>query len=72
MNINDEAVDAAAEFLPLTFSSSPTGRAQLRAALEAAAPHMLNDISKARKGDLFRFTWAQRAWLRHNPYRITR
>ena len=45
--------------------------AAIRAILEASAPHILKDISKARKGDLFRFTWAQRAWLRHNPYRPT-
>lgn len=69
MNINDEAVDAASEFLPSPYGSSTQGRAQLRAALEAAAPHILKDVSNARKGGLRRFTWAQRAWMRHNPYR---
>lgn len=32
--------------------------------LEAAAPHMLAGLADSRDGDLFRFTWAQREWLR--------
>lgn len=33
-------------------------------ALEAAAPYILSDLADSRDGDLFRFTWAQREWLR--------
>ena len=32
--------------------------------LEAAAPHMLASVADEREGDLFRFTLAQREWLR--------
>lgn len=32
--------------------------------LEAAAPYMLAGVADSRDGDLFRFTWAQREWLR--------
>ena len=41
LNISEEAVDAAAEFLFIDYSVTPYYRAQLRAALEAAAPFML-------------------------------
>lgn len=34
------------------------------AGLEAAAPYMLAALADSRDGDLFRFTWAQREWLR--------
>lgn len=84
MSIPDEAVEAAAKRLwrnsslarktceaweGLDAHEQSKYRADAAEALDAAAPHILKDISKARKGDLFRFTWAQRAWLRHNPYR---
>jgi len=32
--------------------------------LEAAAPHMLAALADSRDGELFRFPWAQREWLR--------
>ena len=39
--IPDEAVEAAAAKLPAIWSSSPVYRDNLRAALEAAAPHLM-------------------------------
>lgn len=41
MTISEEAVDAAAEFLFIDYSVTPYYRAQLRAALEAALPHII-------------------------------
>lgn len=79
MSVPEAAVLAAAEAMHGLTGAGPWATLDERAreyrvleargALESAAPHILKDISKARKGDLFRFTWAQRAWLRHNPYR---
>lgn len=39
--IPNEAIDAAGEHLPPVWTSNPVYRAELMAALEAAAPHMM-------------------------------
>jgi hypothetical protein len=40
-----------------------------REILESAAPYMLASVAEEREGGLFRFTLAQRGWLRSDPYR---
>ena len=44
--IPDEAVEAAAAKLPAIWSSSPVYRDNLRAALEAAAPHIAAEVER--------------------------
>jgi len=43
VNIPEEAIDAAAEFLFIDYSVTPYYREQLRAALCAAAPHIADE-----------------------------
>jgi hypothetical protein len=79
VNISDEAVEAAAEWLPHSGDCEVRPDrdctcwhprlALMRASLEAAAPHMLASVADEREGDLFRFTLAQREWLRSNTHR---
>jgi hypothetical protein len=65
--IPDEAVDAAAKAVwerGETIQTHEYATEIARLALEAAAPHLVASLADEREGDLFRFTLAQREWLR--------
>ena len=66
--IPDAAVEAALTAIfpkgPISEFSRTTWERTVKEILEAAAPHMLAALADSRDGELFRFTWAQREWLR--------
>lgn len=77
MSIPNEAVEAAKEAMLSKDGKNLPGEDweawQLRLAkmaLEAAAPYLLKELADSRvavdgvAGELFRFTWEQREWLR--------